>query len=89
MNVRAAGETISDLVKVIDLHPCVPIFFRIEDDVRSLLAGAETHVGFYFDISEPFSFNSLLKFGHECSGHLHTIAEHRRLATSSLMSASS
>jgi hypothetical protein len=68
LNVRAAGETSGDLVKVIDFHPCVPVFFRIEDDVRSLLAGPETHVGFYFDISEPFSFNSLLKFGHDLLG---------------------
>jgi hypothetical protein len=65
LNVRAAGETSGDLVKVFDFDPCVPVFFRIEDDVRSLLAGPEAHVGFYFDISEPFSFNSLLKFGHE------------------------
>jgi hypothetical protein len=68
LNVRAASEMSSDLVKVIDFHPGVPVFFRIEDDVRSLLAGPETHVGFYFDISEPFSFNSFLKFGHELLG---------------------
>jgi hypothetical protein len=65
LDVRAAGKTIRDLVKVIDFHPSIPVFFRIEDDVGSLLAGPETHVGFYFDIGEPFSFNSLLKFGHE------------------------
>jgi hypothetical protein len=54
-----------DLVEVFDFDAGVPILFRIKNDVGSLLAGAKAHVGLYFDVSERFVFNSLLKFGHE------------------------
>src|SRR5262245_5944792 len=60
-----AGMMLRNLLDVLSFHRCLPALFRIKNNVRSLLAGSETHVGFYFDISEPFSFNSLLKFGHE------------------------
>jgi hypothetical protein len=65
LNVRPTRETSGDLVKVVYFNPRVPVLFRIEHDVRSLLAGAETHIGFYFDVSEALGFNSLLKFGHD------------------------
>jgi hypothetical protein len=58
----------SDIVKVIDFHACVPALLRIENDVRSFLASAKAHVGFYFYIREPFRLNSLLEFGHQPLG---------------------
>jgi hypothetical protein len=57
-----------DLVEVLYFHRRVPALFRIQDNVRSLLAGPEAHVRFYFHICEPLGLNSLLKFGHELLG---------------------
>jgi hypothetical protein len=68
LNVGPAGKTIGDLVEVFYLHRRIPVLFRIQNNIRSFLAGSEAHVRFDFHISEPFGLNSLLKFGHELLG---------------------
>jgi hypothetical protein len=65
LDVRPAGEMFRYIVKIFDLDLGIPALLRVEDDVRSFLAGAEAHVGFHFDVLDPFCRYAFFELSHE------------------------
>jgi len=63
LNMRSAGKMVRDFVQVFYLNLGVPAFFRIEHDVRPLLARAKTHVGLHFDIRQTLGRDAFFEFG--------------------------
>src|SRR6516165_6798087 len=59
--MRAAGDVLNDVVKILRLNFGVPTLFWIEDNVWSFLARAETHVWFDLDVRNPFGGNFFLE----------------------------
>jgi hypothetical protein len=66
--MRTTGEMLGDLVKIRHLHVGVPTFLRIEHDVGSFLASAETHIRFDLDIVETLGRDPLLQLNRERLG---------------------
>ena len=63
--MRAAGKMLDDVVEVLRLDFGIPTLFRIQDDVRSLLSGAEAHVRFHFDIVNALGGDFFFELGGE------------------------
>src|SRR6185436_18089356 len=61
----AAGEVFDNLVEIFRLHVSVPVLFRVDHEVGTFLAGAEAHVGFHFDIGQPFGGEFFLQCRHQ------------------------
>jgi hypothetical protein len=58
-------ETVDDFVEIIHLYACIPVFLRIENDVRPLLTRAKAHIGLHFYIGQPLGGHAPFKFGHQ------------------------
>jgi len=60
-NMFAAGEMGNDIVEIFALDMGIPIFFRVDHDVGTFLAGAETHVRLDVDVGESLGGDLLLQ----------------------------
>src|ERR1051325_9988392 len=63
--MRSAGKVLDNVVEILRLYFGVPALFRIQHDVRSLLAGAEAHVRLDFDILNALSGDFFFQLGRE------------------------
>jgi hypothetical protein len=54
-----------NLVKILRLNFRIPAFVGIQHDVWALLTGAEAHIGFDFDVGEPFGGNFCFQFSRQ------------------------
>jgi hypothetical protein len=60
----SAREMIRDLVKIFDFYFRIPMFVRVKHDIGPLLAGAETHIWLYFNVSEPLGRDAFFELSH-------------------------
>jgi hypothetical protein len=65
LNVRPAGEMFGNLIQIFDLDLGIPVLLRIENDIRTVLACAETHIGLNFDVAQTFGSDAFLELGHK------------------------
>src|ERR1044071_3709813 len=56
---------LDDVVEILRLECGIPALFRVQDDVRSLLAGAEAHVRFHFHVVKTLRSDFFFELGCE------------------------
>src|SRR5262245_57040138 len=61
--MRASSKMLDNVVEILRLDFGVPTLFRIQDDVRPLLAGSEAHVRFDFHVFDALGGDLLFELG--------------------------
>jgi hypothetical protein len=65
---RSAGEMAHDVIEIVFFDAGVPAFLRVKNDVRSFLAGPETHIRPDLNVAEALVCDFLLQLCHDLFG---------------------